>query len=85
MCSRTINRFGEMYQFPRVEIISIDELAPGDHIAVEQNPLYWHHMIVEKVEKEEGKFHVIHYYNTFEEFVNETFPQKAIVHATKYL
>ena len=51
-----VNRFGERYHFPKEEINAVDQLKPGDHIAFESNVVYWHHMIVEKVEKEQKKF-----------------------------
>ena len=79
MCYRKINRFGDPYVFSKEEITVIDQLKPGDHIAIEQNGVYWHHMLVEKVDKEQGVIHVIHYYNTAEEFLHETMPDKALV------
>jgi hypothetical protein len=77
--SRSINRFGDRYQFVKEEINAINQLKPGDHIAFESKGLYWHHMIIEKVEKEQEKIHVIHYHNSCERFIYETFPEKAIV------
>lgn len=80
-CSKmqSVNLFGDIYDFPKEEITFIDQLEPGDHIADEKSHLYWHHMIVRKINKEQGIICVIHFFNTFKEFINETCPYKAVV------
>lgn len=80
-CSKmqSVNLFGDLYDFPKEEITVIDQLEPGDHIAYEQLCLYWHHMIVSGVNKEQGIIHVIHFFNTPEEYINMTYPDKAQV------
>lgn len=79
MASLVNNRYGQPLRYNKEEITLLDQLKPGDHIAYEQLKLYWHHMIVEKVDLDgEKPIHVIHYYNTPKDFLN-TFPKKAEV------
>lgn len=53
----------------RVEIINVNQLKRGDHIAgTDLGKPYWHHAIVEWVDYEEREIHVIHYYTTAKEY-----------------
>ena len=79
-----VNLFGDIYDFPKEEITDIDQLQPGDHIAVEKSHLYWHHMIVRKINKEQGIICVTHFFNTFKEFINVTCPCKAVVRTDEF-
>ena len=60
------NRFGRC--FPnKIERFYLEQLQPGDHIVEERwficIPIYWHHMIVEKVDVIQNLICVIHYYD----------------------
>ena len=63
------NAHGKKYEVPRVLLSSLSELRKGDHIAFHRHSgAYWHHAIVEDIDRKNGKFCIIEYTNTGEEF-----------------
>lgn len=61
----------------RVKITNVNQLKRGDHIAgTTSKVLHWHHAIVEWVDYNEEKIHVIHYSTTVKEYKN---PHKTTV------
>ena len=66
------NSYGEKYEVPRVRVSSLNELQRADHIAFHRHSgAYWHHAIVERIDIESDKIHVIEYTNTAKEFIED--------------
>ena len=63
---------GKIYKVERKRVFSISELRSGDHITFHRK-LYWHHAIVEYIDKKNGKIGVIHYNKTSEGFMQDIF------------
>ena len=59
---KVANRFGRCF-YRRMEKFKLEDLKPGDHIVVQRHKIYYHHMIVERVELKLGQIIVIHYYS----------------------
>ena len=72
------NIYGQVYGFSKEVITSIDQLYPGDHIAYERVKLYWHHVIVEDVNKTTNEVNIIHYHNNIKEFFETTLNEGSI-------
>ena len=58
---------GNKREVPMVRASSLDQIKRGDHIGFNLN-LYWHHAIVETVDKLNGEVIVIEYSNTAKQF-----------------
>lgn len=69
---RVSNIYGQVYGFAKEVLISLDQVYPGDHIAYERVKLYWHHVIVEDIDRELEEVKIIHYYNNVREFFETT-------------
>ncbi|XP_028399503.1 uncharacterized protein LOC114522920 [Dendronephthya gigantea] len=69
---RVSNIYGQVYDFAKEMVTSLDQVYPGDHIAYERVKLYWHHVIVEDVDRELEEVKIIHYYNNVREFFETT-------------
>lgn len=61
---------GKTYKVVRKRVFSISELGRGDHITFHRR-LYWHHAIVEYIDRKNGKIGVIHYNKTPERFTQD--------------
>ena len=60
---KVANRFGRCFH-RKMEGFHLEHLKPGDHIAQERCGTFWHHMIVESVDRTASKpINVIHYYD----------------------
>lgn len=66
------NVYGQVYGFVKEAVNLLDQLYPGDHIAYERVKLYWHHVIVEDIDKETNEVKIIHYHNNVREFFDTT-------------
>ena len=58
---------GKKYKVPMVRAFSLDQIRRGDHICLPR-PVYWHHAIVETVDKSNGEVNVIEYSNSAKQF-----------------
>ena len=63
---------GKTYEVERKRVFSISELRRGDHIAFDRK-LYWHHAIVEYIDRKNGKIGLIHYNKTPEGYIQDIF------------
>ena len=61
---------GNKHEVPMVRASSLDQIKRGDHICFNRN-LYWHHAIVETVDKLNGEVIVIEYSNTAKQFIQD--------------
>ena len=52
--------YGEKNQVPIERVFKLSQLQRGDHIAIPYM-LYWHHAIIEAIDRQEGKIQVIEY------------------------
>ena len=84
------NSYGEKYEVPRKLVSSLDELESGDHIAFHRiGGIYWHHAIVDVVDKRSEKLFLIEYSNTVKGFLKDNFclpknPAMARVYRKEY-
>ena len=68
------NSYGGKYEVPRKLVSSLDELESGDHIAFHRTGgRYWHHAIVEDVNKRSSEFCLIEYSNDASGFLMDNF------------
>ena len=51
---------------------SLDDIQPADHIRLER-ALFWHHVIVESVDKGSGEVNIIEYTNIAADFIQDNF------------
>ena len=66
------NSHGRKYEVPRKLVSSLDDLKSGDHIAFHRTGgSYWHHAIVDDVDKRSEKLVLIEYSNTSSQFLKE--------------
>lgn len=66
------NSYGSKYEVPRKLVSSLDDLESGDHIAFHRTcGRYWHHAIVEDVNKRSREFCLIEYSNTASGFLQD--------------
>ena len=66
------NSHGRKYEVPRKLVSSLDDLKSGDHIAFHRTGgSYWHHAIVDDVDKRGEKLVLIEYSNTSSQFLKE--------------
>ena len=70
--TKASNIYGQVYGFVKEAVTSLDQVYPADHLAYERVKLYWHHVIVEDIDKETNEVKVIHYYNNVKEFFEAT-------------
>ena len=61
---------GEKHQVPIERVNSLSQLQRGDHIALPRLA-YWHHAIVEDIDKQKDEIHVIEYSNTARGFLED--------------
>lgn len=61
-----------MHEVPVELASSLDDIQPADHIRRERG-LYWHHFIVESVDKVSGEVNIIEYTNTATGFIQDNF------------
>ena len=66
------NIYGQVYGFIKEAVTTVDQVYPGDHLAYERVKLYWHHVLVEDIDKETNEVKIIHYYNNVREFFETT-------------
>ena len=59
-----------MHEVPVERASSLDDIQRADHIRVERGP-YWHHFIVESVDKGSGEVNIIEYTNTATGFIQD--------------
>ena len=59
-----------MHEVPVKRAFSLDDIQRADHIRVERGP-YWHHFIVESVDKGSGEVNIIEYTNTATGFIQD--------------
>ena len=59
--------FGKKHKVPMVRAFSLDQIRRGDHICFPRS-VYWHHAIVETVDKSNGEVNVIEYSNSAKQF-----------------
>lgn len=59
-----------MHEVPVKRASSLDDIQPADHIRRERG-LYWHHFIVESVDKGSGEVNIIEYTNTATGFIQD--------------
>ena len=59
-----------MHEVPVKRASSLDDIQRADHIRVERGP-YWHHFIVESVDKGSGEVNIIEYTNTATGFIQD--------------
>lgn len=59
-----------MHEVPVKRASSLDDIQRADHIRVERG-LYWHHFIVESVDKGSGEVNIIEYTNTATGFIQD--------------
>ena len=68
------NSYGGKYEVPRKLVSSLDDLKSGDHIAFHRiGGIYWHHAIVDVVDKRSEKLFLIEYSNTVKGFLKDNF------------
>ena len=77
------NIYGQVYGFVKEPLTSLDQVYPGDHLAYERVKLYWHHVIVEDIDKETNEIKVIHYYNNVKEFFETTANEGSLAQVTR--
>lgn len=63
---------GQTYVVARKRVFSISKLRRGDHITFHRR-FYWHHAIVEYIDRKNGNIGVIHYNKTPERCVQDIF------------
>ena len=84
------NSYGGKYEVPRKLVSSLDDLKSGDHIAFHRiGGIYWHHAIVDVVDKRSEKLFLIEYSNTVKGFLKDNFclpknPAMAKVYKKEY-
>ena len=59
--------FGKKHKVPMVRAFSLDQIRRGDHMCFPRS-VYWHHAIVETVDKSNGEVNVIEYSNSAKQF-----------------
>lgn len=72
------NIYGQVYDFVKEEVTLIEQIYPGDHLAYEKCKVYWHHVIVEDVDKDTKEIKIIHYYNDISGFIETSFNQGSL-------
>ena len=58
---------GRKHKVPKVRAFSLDQIRCGDHLCFDR-VFYWHHAIVETVDKSNGEVNVIEYSNFAKQF-----------------
>ena len=76
---------GRKHKVPKVRAFSLDQIRGGDHLCFDR-VLYWHHAIVETVDKSNGEVNVIEYSNFAKQFSqgNSSPPGLAVVVRRKF-
>ena len=84
------NSHAKKYEVPRKLVSSLDDLESGDHIAFHRiGGSFWHHAIVDVVDKRSEKLFLIEYSNTVKGFLKDNFclpknPAMAKVYRKEY-
>ena len=61
---------GRKHEVPTVRAFSLDQIRRGDHLCFDR-VFYWHHAIVETVDKSNGEVNVIEYSNSAKQFIQD--------------
>ena len=61
---------GREHTVPKVRVFSVDQIRPGDHLCLDRG-FYWHHTIVETVDKSNGEVNVIDYSNSLKQLSHD--------------